>query len=525
MGKIKTTHRAAGNIRKTALSAAKNNQSAPSPESFNLIHYLLNHIGDELMLIDREARIVFVNDDTVNGLGIPREKLFQKRVVDFMGGHLSIRGWQNKFFYPIKKSRQTQNYRLERISGTGERQTIDITAAYMPYRSEEYILSVGRNVTKELLLQGRLEESQDLYRLISDGATEGIFACDLRGHLTYVNPALEKLVGVAAANLRGEKFLQYIPADFMSKVVACFKQACQGMENIQEEIDVLNRKGERIPVEISVSPLYKGKEIVSVHAIVRDIRNRKNMEEIVRQAEKMQAIQSFVGGMAKEIRDPLFAVMSLAGKLSEKYRNRDFEYMGYNEFKEMLRVLEQINSRARYSFETVERLIELNKKRSGLAKDQCYVNDILQNNLRLRRGTLEQNNIQITLSLSQQLPPVQIGKLEFGQVIDNLINNAIQAMPGGGVISIRTKYLKSFGRVEVNIQDSGVGISRDDLPHIFEPFFSSRPHAKEKNAGLGLPIVSQLLKAVQGDIQVQSSLRQGTSVTIALPAVKLRRRR
>lgn len=493
----------------------------PSTDSQNLIHYLLNHIGDEVMLIDPRARIVFVNDAVVRGLGVAREKLLGKAVSDFLHPRLSVKTWRRKVFLPIKKTRGPITLRVNRKGGDGHIQIIDMNAVYMPYKNEQYILSVARDRTQELALKDRLEESEGLFRLISEGAGDGIFACDLNGNLTYVNPALENLVGVQSAQLKGQRFIDYISKDSFSRALECFHQAKAGARNLRAEIELVSRQKERIPVEINVVPLYKSGEIVSIHAVVRDIRNRRHLEMVVRQSEKMQAMQAFVAGMAKEIRSPLFAVMSLTERLTQRYKNRDFEYIGFSEFTDMMRALGEIHARAKYSYETTERLIGLNKKKSGLAKERSSLHDAILSGLRLRQGPLRLSNIHLKLCLTKGgIPPVKIGRIELGQILENIFNNAIQAMPGGGDLLVRTRYQRAQGLVQVEIQDTGVGISEEVLPHIFEPFFTTKQEGVGKSTGLGLSIVAELLKAVQGDISVQSNQRQGTAVLISLPVVR-----
>lgn len=490
---------------------------APATDSINLIHYLLNHIGDEIMLIDSQARIVFVNDATVKGIGLPREVILNHRVTDFMTEKMGYKKWRKRYFQALRKQRSAQTFRIQRISGQGERQTLDVTVAYMPYRTEEYLLSVGRDVTHDLAMQNRLKESQDLYQLISEGAGDGIFTCDLNGVLTYVNPAMERLISLPAASLKNHQLMDFIHKGSIAKVQGCFRRALQGEQNLREDIDLVSVHQERVPVEISMAPLRKGDRIVSVHAMVRDSRNRRHLEAIMRQSEKMQAIQVFIAGMAKEIRDPLFSVMALTRRLTERYQHRDFEYIGYSEFSEMMKALGQIHARASYSHHTVERLLTLIKRKSGLQRDRCYPLEVVRGVFRLRSSQLKMNNIQFKIFASAKLPQVAIGKVELTQVLENLLNNSIPAMPAGGKITARLKYLRPQSRVQIILTDTGVGIAPEDLPHAFEPFFTTHQYGPEKRSGLGLPIVYEILRAAQGEVNLKSSLRHGTQATIFLP--------
>ena len=168
---------------------------------------------------------------------------------------------------------------------------------------------------------------------------------------------------------------------------------------------------------------------------------------------------------------------------------------------------------------TTERLLTLNRKKVKLSRKGCDVNRVICEIVELRSADLKVSEIKRVLRLTKGLPLVAFGEIEMNQVLGNVINNAIQAMPAGGTLSLHTVYNKAENDVRIVVKDNGVGIARDSMAHIFEPFYTTRQRGVNKNSGLGLPIVYSLLKASQGDIKVQSSLRKGTSVKITLPAM------
>ncbi len=107
--------------------------------------------------------------------------------------------------------------------------------------------------------------------------------------------------------------------------------------------------------------------------------------------------------------------------------------------------------------------------------------------------------------------------LELSQVISHIVENALQAMPAGGHLTIVMSNLSDSHQVKIEISDEGVGISPEDLPHIFEPFFTTKQRGVDRSVGLGLSIVYSLVKAAHGEIHVKSSLRKGTSVQLIFP--------
>lgn len=489
-------------------------------EELRLMNRIINCIGDELMLIDRNARIVFVNKATVRALGYTREAILKRHVVDFFLRRMSVREWEKKYFLELKRRDQPLSFNLERRVKGGKIQTIDVTAVYMTYGDQGYILSIARDVTRQIATQRSLKESEDLYRLLSEGAGDGILSVDLRGKITYANPALEQLSGICFADARSNNFLKYVDRQSLAKALSCFHKARNGIKNIREEIDILDRDGRKISVEINAAPLYKDGKIVSIHAIVRDVRRRKQLEQLIVESEKMKAIQFFVSGTADELKNPLLAVWQRLQGIVQNYQKRDFEYISFRDFSDMMRTLEQISNQLRYCYLTTERLVDMSRKRGNIQKLRCHPNMVIREIIQLKDNDLKSNGIHCHLHLDERIPLLAMGEIEFKQVITHIVSNAIQAMPGGGGLKIRSVYLPSERRILIIIQDTGVGISKENLPHIYEPFFTTRYGGVEKSSGLGLSIAHALVTASRGNILVQSSLRRGTIVKISLPVAR-----
>jgi len=489
-------------------------------EQIRILSTIVNNMGDELMLTDTEGRILYVNDATIRSFGFSRKYILSKRVVDFFGARTSIKKWKEVYLARLQRARKPMSFQLKRKVKGGKNQIIDITAAYIKFKDRAYILSVARDMTRPLEIQRKLNESKELYRLLSEGAGDGIFTVDLKGRIVYANRALEEMVHVPLTESQGKLFTQYIARDSMARALQSFRRVKNGQAQVREEIEILDHKRNKIPVEINASPLYKNGRINFVHAIIRDIRGRRHLEKVIQESDKMKAIQYVVSGTAQELRYPLLGISQLSQGLLDCYQNRNFEYIGYNEFKDIFQTLNNINKQIKYCCSTIEHLISLNRKKAGLPKKSCHANHVIREVVRLHAVQFKNNNIQCRYVLDQKLPQVAIGQIELTQIMTNLLNNAEQSMPAGGICRIKTAFQKNTSKVAIIVRDEGVGISHEVLPHIFEPFFTTKQRGINKNSGLGLSIVSSLVRASQGTIRVTSSQRRGTSLTILLPRVK-----
>jgi len=122
--------------------------------------------------------------------------------------------------------------------------------------------------------------------------------------------------------------------------------------------------------------------------------------------------------------------------------------------------------------------------------------------------------------LALRLPPAAIESTGLCQAIVNILTNAVQSIPGSGTIQLKTVYAKSEESIHIFCKDDGMGIPKESLSRIFEPFYTTKNKGLEKNSGLGLSIVHALVNAAKGTVQITSSLKHGTCVRIQLPIHK-----
>ena len=230
-----------------------------------------------------------------------------------------------------------------------------------------------------------------------------------------------------------------------------------------------------------------------------------------------KSIASFdvLSGLAFELNAPLKSISKSTKKIVDEYKTRDFEYISYKDFKGIISNLEQVNRQLERCCQTTERMIRLKKDKTGLLKETCGVNDIIQEILGLLDQQLTSAKIKVIVHLGVNLPLIRISQVDCHQIILNVLMNAIQAMPAGGKLKIKTVLNKNM--VDVHIEDEGIGITPEHLTKVFEPFFTTKERGFEKSSGLGLSIVYSIVHAIGGDIHIQSSLRKGTVVNIQFP--------
>jgi len=224
-----------------------------------------------------------------------------------------------------------------------------------------------------------------------------------------------------------------------------------------------------------------------------------------------------ISGLAHELDSPLKSILARTQKLISEYKNRDFEFISYKDFKVIISTLEQVERQLEHCSQTTSRMLYMGKRHAQLGENKCQINDVIKNVVGDLTEQLKFARIKIASRLGKQLPLVTVGPIESHQIIHNVIINAIQAMPGGGVIKVRTFLDKEHGIIGIDVTDEGVGITPDHLSKVFEPFFTTKERGIDKSSGLGLSIIYSIIKAAGGSVQIKSSLRKGTIVQISLP--------
>jgi signal transduction histidine kinase len=307
----------------------------------------------------------------------------------------------------------------------------------------------------------------------------------------------------------------------LPKAWACFVKVKEGAPSVCNDLNIKDTNGRGIPSEFIASPIFVGKKVTQAHVVFRNMSQRKEMERLIRESEKIKAFKHFVAGMTREIQRPLKSLLYRSHNLIKKYKDSYFEYIGYKEFSDIMKTLRTMDAQMEYCYDTANKIVNLSRRKARLEDRQCAVKTVVQETVNLLKHSGEVSGINVALKLSSQLPRVAIGPIDLGQVINNVLANAIQSLPSGGNIQIKATYQKALDAVRIDCQDDGIGIPGEVLDRVFEPFFTTRPsHGPEKSSGLGLSIVYSIIKDHQGEVIIKSDVHKGTLVTILLPVYR-----
>ncbi|MEZ2716419.1 PAS domain S-box protein [Niallia circulans] len=467
----------------------------------------MQHALDESAIVaftDNNGMITYVNDKFVEVSKYSREELLGQNHRILNSGHHSPEFFR-QLWNTIKKG---EIWKGEILNKAKDGTLYWVDTVIVPFLNKEgapyQYVAIRRDITEQKMVQHQLEES---VREVSDityalEQSSIIAFTDKRGIITNVNSKFCEISGYSRQELIG-KTHRIVNSGYHSKDF--FRNVWQTIgkgEIWKGEIRNKRKDGSYYWVDTTIVPfLDKNNKPYQYLAIRNDITEKKRTEEVLHRQDKLAAIGQLAAGVAHEIRNPLTSIKGYAEFLSmdetEKDRQEYFEII--------LDEIERVNS-------IVEEFMLLSKPTVSVLEKKPLL-PIIDNVLSILDYQLRKNKIQLNRYYEDSNPFVECDENKLKQVFLNFIKNAVEAMPDGGSIDINVK--KEKGNISILIKDSGIGMSKEQLKKIGEPFFTTK---KEGN-GLGLMVSFKIIENLNGKVYVDSELNKGTSFHITLPSV------
>jgi PAS domain S-box-containing protein len=385
-----------------------------------------------------------------------------------------------------------------------------------------------------------LRESEEKYGTILHSLEEGYFEVDLAGNLTFFNDAFVRWSGYSKEELMGMNNRRYMDEENAKKVYQGFNEVYRTGEPANPfDWEIILKDGTRRWLETSVSLVRDSKgQPIGFRGIARDITERKQMEEEAKihqqqlmQAGKMVALGTLVSSVAHEVNNPNNSIMLNAPLLKEVWQhvlpildqyyeeNKDFMIGGmrYTEMRDRVpRLLSGITDGSKRIQQIVEDLRDFVRRDASDMNQPVDVNAVLRSAISLLTNMITKSTSHFSAKYDEKIPLVKGNSHRLEQVVINLIQNACQALPDiRRGISLSTSYNEEISSIVVKVQDEGVGISPEVLPHITDSFFTTK--SDSGGIGLGLSISLRIIKEHGGTLLFASEPGKGTIAEITLP--------
>ena len=343
---------------------------------------------------------------------------------------------------------------------------------------------------------------KDFSENIVESLNVGVLAVDLEGIVESWNTRMEQLFGVLRRDAVGRRLSSLLPEELTEQIAARRDQ--EHISGIYKQR--LHHQGTHLTLNISITPLVsKSNECIGRLLLFDDVTQRERMEEQITQTEKLTSLGLLAAGVAHEVNTPLAVISNYIQMLAKQMPEGDPRQS----------IIDKIVKQTFRASEIVNNL--LNFSRTGAAEATSVdVNRVVEETLSLVAHPLKTAQIQVVKELGNSLPPVHGSSNKLQQVFLNLFLNARDAMPGGGMLEVRTSAQN--GSVEVEVADTGAGIAREDINRIFDPFFTTKSNGR--GTGLGLSVSYGIIKEHAGKIDVRSTPGKGTSFHVEFPAAR-----
>jgi len=348
----------------------------------------------------------------------------------------------------------------------------------------------------------RLAGEKGLLETIFHAIQEGLIVLDGRGRITYANRAAENMLGFSLASAEGASISKYLPDIEWSHVMKLDEQEWSRL--ISREIEI-NYPSHRF-LDFYIVPLsaVDVKEPGAV-MILRDITRDRHHETITLESERLNAITLLAAGVAHEIGNPLNSLtihLQLLKREMEQLQQADRQPLD-----ELLDVAQREVERLDQIITQFLRALRPSQPRLEATR----LTDVLNETLKFLDKEIKDRDVLVEVDSPDDLPAAQLDRNQMKQAFFNIIRNAIQVMPNGGLLKISIGSSDRF--VFISFTDTGPGIPAGDLGTIFEPYFTT----KNEGSGLGLMIVQRIMRDHGGELEVHSEPNTGTTFTLYLP--------
>jgi len=362
----------------------------------------------------------------------------------------------------------------------------------------------------------RNDQSEELYVQVLENINDGVLALDPAGRISLFNPAAQTMTGISERQGLGKAFATLFREHqpLVQLVTRCQQQGRTVSDH--DDIVLTPAPSQPLPVSATASPIYSRRgEQQGVVLILRDQSKGRELEEAIRQADRLSMMSTLAAGLAHEIKNPLGGIKGAAQLLGRELpaEGNLKEYIDV-----MVKEVERVNG-------IIEELMDLSRPRSA-RMGEVDLAGTLQEIVLFQRESVEDRRIGFQMLLDPSIPPIRGDQSLLTRLLLNLVKNAIEAIEDEGEILIATKVASELhlnrpgGRpvpfIQISIRDSGKGIPRETLDNIFTPFYTT----KTRGTGLGLALCQKIVGEHQGFIKVESTPGEGTCFTVSLPFIR-----
>ena len=458
---------------------------------------------DAIISKDLNGIIVGWNDSAGRIFGYAANEIIGQSILVLIPADL--RQEEDEILGKVRAGERIDHYETIRVRKNGER--FPISATISPVKDATGKIVGASKVARDISDRTTNDQSRFQLAAIVESADDAIVSKDLNGIVRTWNQGAGRMFGYASEEMVGQPILRLIPEELHYEEDEILRKLRAGERIDHYDTVRVKKGGERIEVSVTISPIRDASgRVIGASKIARDISDRRRMERLLIQSEKLAATGRMAAAIAHEINNPLESLVNL---IFLARQNSPPEGKAYAHLLTAEQELERVAHIARQT---------LGYYRDTGLPTELHLHELLENVLTVYRAKFLSNEIRVETRFND-IQKISVSRGELLQVFSNIITNATDAMRDGGTLNITVRKIAgpTGEGIQTVIRDSGVGIRQEYLEKIFEPFFTTKGNL---GTGIGLWIARQLTERRGGHISVASSTERGssgTSVTIFIP--------
>ena len=479
-------------------------KSEVHPESAkNFLAAIITSSDDAIISKDLNGIICTWNEGARRIFGYEADEIIGQSILRLIPEEL--RSEEDSILAKIRAGERIEHFETTRVRKNAERFPVSVTIS--PIKDDSGAIIGASKVARDISDRRRADETRFRLAAIVDSADDAIISKNLNGTITSWNNGARRLFGYEEQEMIGQSIYRLIPDNLRHEEDEILSKLRAGEKIEHYETTRVGKNGEIREVAITISPIRNSLgAVVGASKIARDVADRKKVERLAIEAEKIATTGRMAAVIAHELNNPLSSVLNLIFLVRQ----------GGLSTEDVRTCLETAESE-------LERVSHIARQTLGYYRDsgapsEVHLRDLMEDVLAVYGSKLLAHNIVVDAQYTD-LRKIRIHSGEIVQVFSNLVSNAIDAMPKGGklLISINQMMKGERNGLQVVVNDSGHGIRREHLGRVFEPFFTTKGNL---GTGIGLWVARQLVERHDGQISISSSTEptdSGTMVTIDLP--------
>jgi PAS domain S-box-containing protein len=387
------------------------------------------------------------------------------------------------------------------LRSDGEEFPIEAAISHITVEGKKFYTVILRDITERKRAEQLIKQSEERYRRLIAVSPYAVII-NRGDRVIFVNDQAIKLFGaVKADEIIGKSPYELFHPDCHAAVRERIHELLEGSQAVQViEERIVTLDGGPVDVEVSVAR-FADEEGPAILMMLRDISERKRLQEQLRKTERVAELGTLASGMAHEIGTPMNVILGRAEYLMDRVVDEPIKKGLQTIITQVERITKVMNQLLAFA------------RRKPPERRPLALREIVETSLDMFQERLAKSRVRIDLHLDAACPMVLADADQMSQVLINLIMNALHAMPEGGQLCIRLAPEKEM--VRLTVADTGHGMPPEVARKVFEPFFTTKEFGK--GTGLGLTVVKGIIEEHQGSVTVDSEPGKGTTFTILLP--------